>query len=43
LLKVNKNLVRRKTEAAKVATAEREKIRIHDRCPATDLEKKVIS
>jgi hypothetical protein len=38
LLKVNENLVRRKTEAAKVAAAEREKKRIHDPSPMTNLE-----
>jgi hypothetical protein len=43
LLKVNENLVRRKTEAAKVAAAEREKKKIHDPSPVIDLEKKVIS
>jgi hypothetical protein len=42
-LKVNENLVRRKTEAAKVATTEREKKKIHDPSPAIDLEKKVVS
>jgi hypothetical protein len=42
-LKVNKNLVRRKTKAAKVATAEREKKIIYDPSPVTDLEKKIIS
>jgi hypothetical protein len=36
-------LVRRKTEAAKVAAAEREKKKIHDPSPANDLEKKVVS
>jgi hypothetical protein len=43
LLKVNKNLVRRKTEATKVATAEREKKKIHDPSPVADLENKIIS
>jgi hypothetical protein len=36
-------LTRRKTEAARVAAAEREKKKIHDPSPATDLEKKVVS
>jgi hypothetical protein len=36
-------LVRHKTEAAKVAAAEREKKKIHDPSPAIDLEKKVVS
>jgi hypothetical protein len=36
-------LTRRKTEAAKVAAAEREKKKIHDPSPVTDLEKKVVS
>jgi hypothetical protein len=43
LLTVNENFVRRKTEEAKVAAAEREKKKIHDPSPMTDLEKKVIS
>jgi hypothetical protein len=43
LLKVNENLTRRKTEAAKVAAAEREKKKIHDPSPVIDLEKKTIS
>jgi hypothetical protein len=43
LLKVNENLIRRKTEAAKVAAAEREKKKIHDPSLVTDLEKKTIS
>jgi hypothetical protein len=43
LLKINENLARRKTEAAKVAAAEREKKKIHDPSPAIDLEKKVVS
>jgi hypothetical protein len=42
-LKINENLTRRKTEAAKVATAEREKKKIHDPSPVSDLEKKVVS
>jgi hypothetical protein len=42
-LKVNENFVRRKTEAAKVAAAEREKKRTHDPSLVIDLEKKVIS
>jgi hypothetical protein len=43
LLKINENLARRKTEAAKVAAAEREKKKIHESSPAVDLEKKVVS
>jgi hypothetical protein len=43
LLKVNENLIRRKTEAVKVAAAEREKKKIHDPSPMIDLEKKTIS
>jgi hypothetical protein len=43
LLKINENLARRKTEAAKVAAAEREKKKIHDTSPVLDLEKKVVS
>jgi hypothetical protein len=43
LLKINENFTRRKTEAAKVAAAEREKNKIHDPSPVTDLEKKVVS
>jgi hypothetical protein len=43
LLKIDENFSRRKTEAAKVAAAEREKKKIHDPSPAIDLEKKVVS
>jgi hypothetical protein len=43
LLKVNETLARRKTEAAKVAAAEREKKKVHDSSPTADLEKRVIS
>jgi hypothetical protein len=43
LLRINENLTRCKTEAAKVAATEREKKKIHDPSPATDLEKKVVS
>jgi hypothetical protein len=43
LLKVNENLVWRKTEAAKVAAAEREKKKIHDTSLVINLEKKVIT
>jgi hypothetical protein len=43
LLKVNETLARRKTKAAKVAAAEREKKKVHDSSPAADLEKRVIS
>jgi hypothetical protein len=39
LLKINENLAQRKTEAAKVAAAEREKKKIHDPSLANDLEK----
>jgi hypothetical protein len=42
LLKVNENLIRCKAEAAKVAAAEREKKKIHDSSPVTELEKKTI-
>jgi hypothetical protein len=42
LLKINENLARRKTEAAMVAAAEREKKKIHESSPAVDLEKKVV-
>jgi hypothetical protein len=43
LLKVSETLARRKTEAAKVAAAEREKKKVHDSSPAADLENRVIS
>jgi hypothetical protein len=43
LLKVNENLIRRKTEAAKVAVVEREKKKVHDPSMVIDLEKKTIS
>jgi hypothetical protein len=43
LLKINENLARCKTETVQVAAAEREKKKIHDPSPATDLEKKVVS
>jgi hypothetical protein len=43
LLKVNENLIRCKTEAAKVAAAESEKKKVHDPSPVIELEKKTIS
>jgi hypothetical protein len=43
LLKVNENLIQRKTEAAKVAADERENKKVHDPSPVIDLEKKTIS
>jgi hypothetical protein len=43
LLKVNENLNRCKTEAVKVAAAEREKKKVHDPSPVIELEKKTIS
>jgi hypothetical protein len=43
LLKVNKNLIRHKTEAAKVAAVEKEKKKVHDPSPVIELEKKTIS
>jgi hypothetical protein len=43
LLKINENLARCNTEAAKVAAAEREKKKIHESSPAVDLVKKVVS
>jgi hypothetical protein len=43
LLKVNETLARRKAEAVKVATAEREKKKVHDSSPTTYVEKRVIS
>jgi hypothetical protein len=43
LLKVNETLPRRKTEAAKVAAAEREKKKVHDSSSTADVEKRVIS
>jgi hypothetical protein len=43
LLKVNENLIRRKTEAAKVAAVEREKKKFHDPSPVLEFEKKTIS
>jgi hypothetical protein len=42
-LKVNENLIRRKTEAAKVVAVEREKKKMHDASPAAELEKKMVS
>jgi hypothetical protein len=41
LLKVNETLARRKAEAAKVATAEREKKKVHDPSLAGDADKKL--
>jgi hypothetical protein len=43
LLKVNENLIRHKTKAAKVAAAEREKKKVHNPSSVIDLEKKTIS
>jgi hypothetical protein len=43
LLKINETLARRKTEAAKVAAAEREKKKVHDSSPTANLEKRMIS
>jgi hypothetical protein len=43
LMKISENLVRQKTEAAKVATAKKEKKKIHDATPAAGLEKKITS
>jgi hypothetical protein len=42
-MKISENLVRQKTEAAKVATAEKEKKKIHDATPVAGLEKKMSS
>jgi hypothetical protein len=43
LMKVNENLIRRKTDAVKVVAAEREKKKIHDVAPTITLEKKITS
>jgi hypothetical protein len=43
LLQINENLARRKTEAAEVAVAKREKKKVHESSPAADLEKKMVS
>jgi hypothetical protein len=43
LLKVKETLARRKAEAAKVATAEREKKKVHDPSPAGDTDKRMAS
>jgi hypothetical protein len=43
LMKIGENLVRRKTEAAKVAVAEKEKKTVQDVAPTTGLEKKTSS
>jgi hypothetical protein len=43
LMKINENLIRRQTEAAKVAAAEREKKKTQDAAPLVTLEKKVAS
>jgi hypothetical protein len=42
-LKVNENLIRRKTEAAKVVAVKSEKKKMHDASPAAELEKKTVS
>jgi hypothetical protein len=43
LMKVNENLIRRKTDTAKVVAAEREKKKTHDVAPTITLEKKITS
>jgi hypothetical protein len=43
LLKINETLARRKTKAAKVAVAEREKKKVHDPSPTADARKRVTS
>jgi hypothetical protein len=43
LMKINENLIRRQTEAAKVAAAEREKKKTQDVAPLVALEKKIVS
>jgi hypothetical protein len=43
LLKVNETLAHRKAEAAKVAAVEREKKKVHDPSPASDIDKKIAS
>jgi hypothetical protein len=43
LMKINENLIRRQTEAATVAAAEREKKKAQDAAPLVTLEKKVVS
>jgi hypothetical protein len=43
LIKISENLIRRKTDAAKVVAAEREKKKAYDVPPAITLEKKTIS
>jgi hypothetical protein len=43
LIKFNENLIRRQTEAAKVAATEREKKKTQDAAPLVTLEKKVVS
>jgi hypothetical protein len=42
-MKINENLIRRQTEAAKVAAAEREKKKTQNAAPLVTLEKKVVS
>jgi hypothetical protein len=42
LMKINENLIRRQTEAAKVAAAEREKKKTQDVAPLVALEKKIV-
>jgi hypothetical protein len=43
LMKVNENLLRRKTDAQKVAAAEKEKKKTQDVAPLAILEKKTVS
>jgi uncharacterized membrane-anchored protein len=43
LLKVNENLIRRKTEAAKLAATKKEKKKVHEPSPVPEFEKKTIS
>jgi hypothetical protein len=43
LMKINENLIRRQTEAAKVAAVEREKKKTQSAVPLVTLEKKVVS
>jgi hypothetical protein len=42
-MKVNENLIRRNTEAAKVGAAEKEKKKTHEVPPTINLEKKTTS
>jgi hypothetical protein len=43
LMKINENLIRRQTEAAKVVATEREKKKTQDAAPLVTLEKKDVS